>query len=309
MDAARKHLELVFHRFLSPPLNRKKLKIDFNETQLEAFDPFGTPVPARQELTLERISINGAVILVQPYVLPHQTKAESVAEYQRLAGDEGYLQNQGFYVYRNQRLIIKSTWFRLIPKDELNKLIRIRVDIPNSLDHLWRIDVKKSQASPPESVRLELKRIIQKISGSGRIVFTNRAARIRNRQVTPVWRREVVQGQVRYLINEQHPIVMGLLKELSEAKVQCLRACFELINSTFPYDMYYADAADDKTEFDNAGPDEETVREVGIQLVRALRSCGFNGDQLREQLRTAEFFNCSPQLFEELLKVEGDLHD
>ena len=162
---------------------------------LEAFDPFGLPIPARQELTAEKIRIAGHVINVQPYVLPHHTKALSVAEYQRLAGEEGYLQNQGFYVYRNLRLIIKATWFRLIPKDELNKLIRIRVDIPNSLDHLWRIDVKKSQATPPEPVRRELKRIIQQISGSGRIVFTNRATKMRNRQITPVWKREVVQGR------------------------------------------------------------------------------------------------------------------
>lgn len=307
MDASRKHLELVFHRFLTPALNQRKLAIDFNDSDLVAFDPFGTPVPARQELTLERIPINGDVILVQPYVLPHATKAGSVTEYQRLAGEEGYLQNQGFYVYRNQRLIIKATWFRLIPKDELNKLIRIRVDIPNSLDHLWRIDIKKSQASPPEPVRRELKRIIQKISGSGRIVFTNRAAKIRNRLVTPVWRREVFQGRVRYLINDEHPLVMGLMKGLTDPQAKALRACFELVNSTFPYDMYYADAADDKTEFDNAGPDEDTVREVGTQLVRALRSCGFSGDKLRERLRASEFFTCSPQLFEELLEVEGDL--
>ena len=309
MDAARKHLELVFHRFLAPALNRYKITIDFNASALEAFDPFGSPVPARQELTAERIRIDGKVISIQPYVLPHQTKAASIADYQRLAGEEGYLQNQGFYVYRNQRLIIKATWFRLIPKDELNKLIRIRVDLPNSLDHLWRIDVKKSQASPPEPVRRELKRIIQQISGSGRIVFTNRATRIRNRQVTPVWRREVVQGRVRYLVNEEHPIVQGLLQELTEPQAQCLRACFVLINSTFPYDMYYADAADDKTEFDNAGPDEDTVRHVGTQLVRALRSCGFTGEKLRDQMRAAEFFNCTPETFEELLEVEGDLHD
>jgi hypothetical protein len=309
LDSARKHLELVFHRFLSPALGRKKVAIDFNNTPLEAFDPFGSPIPSRQELTAEKIRIEGEVVTVQPYVLPHQTKAGSVDEYQRLGGEEGYLQNQGFYVYRNHRLIIKATWFRLIPKDELNKLIRVRVDIPNSLDHHWRIDVKKSQASPPELIRLQLKQIIKKISGSGRIVFTNRAAKIRNRQVIPVWRREVVQGRVRYLVNEEHPIVQGLLHELSETKIQCLRACFELINTTFPYDMYYADAANDKTEFDNEGPDLDTVKRVGIQLVRALRSCGFSGDRLREQMRGTEFFNCPPVLFEEILEVRGDLHD
>lgn len=305
LDSARKHLELVFHRFLAPALGRKRVAIDFNNTPLEAFDPFGSTIPSRQELTAEKIWIEGEVVTVQPYVLPHQTKSGSVEEYQRLGGEEGYHQNQGFYVYRNQRLIIKATWFRLIPKDELNKLIRVRVDIPNSIDHHWRIDVKKSQASPPELIRLQLKQIIKRISGSGRIVFTNRAAKIRNRHVIPVWRREVVQGRVRYLVNEEHPIVQGLLYELSETKIQCLRACFDLINTTFPYDMYYADAANDKTEFDNDSPDLDTVKRVGVQLVRALRSCGFKGDKLREQMRVTEFFNCSPVLFDEIIEVGG----
>jgi hypothetical protein len=147
MDSARKHLELVFHRFLSPVLGQRKVIIDFNNTVLQAFDPFGSAVPARQELPLEKIRVQGEEITVQPYVLPHLVKASSVTEYQKLAGDEGYLHNQGFYIYRNQRLIIKATWFRLIPKDELNKLIRVRVDIPNTLDDVWRI--KEIPSNPP----------------------------------------------------------------------------------------------------------------------------------------------------------------
>jgi hypothetical protein len=304
MDSARKHLELVFHRFLAPRRHRR-VAINFNDTQLEAFDPFGSSIPARQELPAERIRMQAQVLTIQPYVLPHRAKAASISEYEKHAGEEGYLHNQGFYVYRNRRLIIKATWFRLIPKDELNKLIRIRVDIPNSLDHLWRLDIKKSQANPPETVRRELKRIISKISGAGRIVFTNRATRLRDRKITPVWKREVVEGKIHYGVNEEHPLVKALLKDLPKARVESLRACFELLNATFPYDMYYADAADDKTEFATPGWDDERVRQVGIQLVRALRSCGFDGPELRRQLENAEFFKCSSELIEEILNMKA----
>lgn len=304
MDFAKKHLELVFHRFLSNTLKRKRLFINFNDTMLVPFDPFGTPVPARQELPQEKIVIDGKSIIVQPYVLPHFTKAASVTDYQRLAGEEGYLQNQGFYVYRNHRLIIKATWFRLISKDELNKLIRIRVDIPNSLDHLWRIDIKKSQASPPEPVRRELKRIIQRIAGSGRIVFTNRATRIQNRKIVPVWNREIIDGRIRYAINEDHPMIMGLYKLISNSTADCLRAWFELVNSTFPYDMYYADAANDKTEFHTLEPDSNTIKNVGTQLVRALKECGFHQDEICDKIRTSEFFLCDEHLLIEILQKE-----
>ena len=48
-------------------------------------------------------------------------------------GKEGYLENQGFYLYRNNRLICKSTWFGLARKLEMRKLCRISIDIDNSL--------------------------------------------------------------------------------------------------------------------------------------------------------------------------------
>ena len=113
MDSARRHIELVFHRFLVPPPGQRRIAINFNDTPLEACDPFGSTIPARQELPAEIIRMQGQVVAVQPYVLPHRAKAASIAEYEKDAGEEGYLHNQGFYIYRNRRLIIKATWFRL----------------------------------------------------------------------------------------------------------------------------------------------------------------------------------------------------
>jgi hypothetical protein len=135
---------------------------------------------------------------------------------------------------------------------------------------------------------------------------TNRPTPMRNRKITPVWRREVVEGKVRYCVNEDHPLVRAFLKNLPKARTESLRACFELLNSTFPYDMYYADAASDKTEFATATPDEETVKRVGLQLVQALHSCGFEGEELRTQLEATEFFKCSPELIEEILRAKGN---
>ena len=139
-------------------------------------------------------------------------------------------------------------------------------------------------------------------------MFTNRATKLRDRKIIPVWKREAVEGRVRYGVNEEHPLVKALLKTLPKEKVGSLRACFELLNSTFPYDMYYADAADDKTQFATSLPDEETIREVGVQLVLALRSCGFQGAELRRQLENAEFFQCSTKLVDEILDMKETKH-
>ena len=45
---------------------------------------------------------------------------------------------------------------------ELKQLTRIRIDIPNTMDSLWEIDIKKSNASLPESIKKELKTIVEK---------------------------------------------------------------------------------------------------------------------------------------------------
>lgn len=300
MDSARSHLETIFHRFLTPDPGKSALKIDFNGNSLEAFNPFGPSHGARRELPTEIVHVEGKKIVVQPYVLPHRSKV-STSEYEKYAGEQGYLNNQGFYIYRNRRLIVKATWFRIIKKEELNKLIRIRVDIPNSLDHLWKIDVKKSQASPPEAVRNELKKIIGRISGAGKLVFRRRAATIQNRQLNPVWRREVVEGKIRYGINEDHPLIRSVIERSNNDTATALRTCLRLISEAFPYETVYVDAAGDDAQIENPEHSEQEIRAVACQLIEALRVCGYEGEDLRREILKTEAYDFPNGLIDELL--------
>jgi len=300
MDGARRHLETVFHRFLAPEIGRRAVHMDFNGNPLMAFDPFGPRHPARQELPLETIRVQGHRIDVQAYVLPHHSKI-SRADYEKFGGEQGYLQNQGFYVYRNRRLIVKATWFRLMRKEELSKLIRVRIDISNSLDHLWKIDVKKSQADPPEPVRRELRRVIQRIAGTGRRVYTKRATRLMQRSLIPVWKREVVDGKIRYALNEEHPLLIELLRESDEAGQARIQACFRLISASFPSDLYFSDAANDAVEFAPAVTEQQTI-EVIRMLIEALRKCGLEGESLRRQVLKTESLEAPRELVDRLIE-------
>ena len=98
-----------------------------------------------------------------------RTSRSLVATTSRSAGgEEGLRRHQGFYVYRGRRLITFGTWFRLLRQGELTKLARVQIDIPNTLDHLWALDVKKSTAFPPEAVRAGLLTTIERIGGESR---------------------------------------------------------------------------------------------------------------------------------------------
>jgi hypothetical protein len=238
----RDHLEHVFHRFLSPGSGIEKVRINFNGKSLEGFDPFFSTSESVTELNQEKIKCEGHEVIVQPFILPHHNKIPA-DEYRRYSGKEGYLQNQGFYVYRNRRLIIKGTWFRLIKKADLTKLIRVKIDLPNSLDYLWRIDVKKSHAAPPESVRSQLKRIIDRIGNAGKNVYKQKGRVLPSRELHPVWNRRATENVIQYEINKNHPLVKKIKTNMGNAEQRLFDKALTLFESSFPSARFYHDYA------------------------------------------------------------------
>ena len=283
MDRSRKHIETVFHRFFKSGKSKNALSINFNNSPLKPFDPFGTKSLALQELPDEKIDIEGHIIKVQPFVLPHHSKISKSA-YKQNAGSEGYLENQGFYVYRNKRLIIKSTWFRLIKKEELNKLIRIRVDI------------KKSNATPPQEVLKNLKRIIGRIEISGKRVFKKRASIIQSKKTIPVWTRTAVEGKIKYIVNENHPVLENIAEKMDGEFVPELRAFLRMVGDAFPQDIYYADLADDETMIDG-GTNIEDIRQVISSLAESMTKAGLDNKIIKEKILGMEI----PGLTNEIL--------
>lgn len=242
VSEARNHLELVFHRFLSPGPGGRKTEIFMNDDLLDAFDPFTTHNVATQELPVQSFQLEGKKITVQPYVLPHHNKT-TPEEYKKYGGKGGYLHNQGFYVYRNKRLIIKGTWFRLIKKEELNKLLRVRIDIPNSLDHLWNIDIKKSDASPPEIIRNRLKQVIERIEYSGRKVYQQKGNKLKSKINTPVWNRIASNNAIIYQINRQHPLIKNFLDTIDTEHQEMFRILLSMTENSFPVEQFFNDVA------------------------------------------------------------------
>lgn len=148
MNLAIDHIALIFHRFIGD----KKLQISMNNEPIIPKDPFLTKHPGTQERQKKKIIIDEKVITLQPYVLPYFSKL-SAAD-QRLSGKvNDRSRTQGFYLYRNKRLIVWGEYLGLARKTELGKNLRIQVDIPNSLDYLWEIDVKKSRARIPSKIK------------------------------------------------------------------------------------------------------------------------------------------------------------
>ena len=305
MNLVHLHLERTFHRFLNPERGFSTKNMYFNNTQITGFDPFGpSNNPARVELPSQKIRLQGEEVKIQPYILPHRSKV-SEPEYKKYSGEEGYLQNQGFYIYRNRRLIQHSTWFRLIKKEELNKLIRVRVDIPNSLDELWKIDVRKSLAQPPESVRNQFKNVIRRIEGAGKMVFKKRAAKISSKNIISIWSREIIEGKIQYKVNEEFPLLKDIIEKSEKDFSTKIKMCLDQINQCFPYDLYFSDAADDTTDFVDFVPDEKAIHAVIEGLVNCFSSQGFNRAEIISKVENTDIFGATPKIFKDaIIKIK-----
>jgi len=247
------HLRLVFHRFFE----KNKIKVRINNSEaLSHYDPFGLKYPATQSLPHEKVRIGDKVVDIQAYVLPHHSKV-STQEYNENAGEGGYLKNQGFYVYRGKRLIVHGTWFRMKPKSELAKLTRIKIDLPNNLDQEWKIDTMKSQATPPQIIRNKLKTLIEKFFSKSKRVYTYKGQKKSN-VADSYWNRVALRDNIKYSINENHPDIDDLAKNLNDEQLSEFKLLLKDIALFFPTDMFFSDYGSKPESFsDNMISDEE----------------------------------------------------
>lgn len=297
IDNARKHLGLVFHRYLSGEAGIKKLSIFINGDPVESINPFEGAGKHFPEETIGKIKI-------QPYLLPHQNKT-TVQQYKKLAGEDGYLKSQGFYVYRNARLMIHGTWFRLAKQTEATKLARVRIDLPNSEDFSWSIDVKKSRAAPPEAIKAELKRTIEKITSSSTRVYKNRGARISKKGYVPIWTEQHIHNKKNYKINYENPLINSLLSSLDKGTQRKVKEILSIVESTLPLDSIFADLA---TEPENVAQDEiapEQLKDYAEQYWSIMGTMGNNFEAIAQKFKQTEPFSRFPDFCESFIEEKG----
>jgi hypothetical protein len=160
------HLGMVFHRFITGEWadGDAFVNITVNEVPVTAWDPFAREEPRTRKLprqTIELTTEDGAVATlgVQPYVLPSQSHFSSPEGHQIAAGPNRWNRQQGFYVYRRDRMIQSGGWNRIRTMDEHAKLARIAIDLPAGHEELFGINVAKMSIVIPEAARAPLRTI------------------------------------------------------------------------------------------------------------------------------------------------------
>mgnify|MGYP001200728063 FL=1 len=233
VNSVKQHLEMVFHRYLS---GRGSKEIYVGSYDCAPWDPFLSHHESTEEIVTEMYQDDK--IVITPYILPHSSKM-SESEKEDAQGPNGWALQQGFYVYRQKRMIICGGYLDLDLKPmDHHRLCRIKVDITNDLDHEWRVDVKKATASPPLKYRDELIRIAEstrdKSSKRYRARTTVRSGTVRYSQKNDIWQRKAIGTKYLYKINRNSPAIEHL-RELSNLSKADLNSILHLVERTVPH--------------------------------------------------------------------------
>lgn len=301
----KEHVAMVFHRYLeSPP----QLKIFVNGDAVKPWDPYLAKNAATQWLAEEALTILGERLNVRPYVLPHHSKI-SAETHRAAAGPRGWTAQQGFYVYRNKRLLAAGDWLGLgYQKEEHYKLARILLDIPNSMDAEWEIDVKKSRAVPPPAIRRDLRRLANVTRKHASDVYRYRGARLHqgNVDITFLWHKRVRHGKVSYEVNREHPLIKDLMS-CSGGIGPKVRALLSLIEETVPVPTITMDSAENPDKLEKPFENTSTTVLQGVlrETYQVLRESGFTHSQARLRIASLEPFHNYPELVACLDDAEG----
>lgn len=305
MNDAIDHLELVYHRFLVREDSHKAITIAVNDRLLVPVDPFMSDHRKTQVEPDEPITYDRHKTTLRGYTLPNP-KDISPSVWERIGGKEGHIRNQGFYVYRERRLIVWGTWFGLASKAEINKLTRIRVDIGNDTDADWKIDVRKSSAHPPLPVRNRMKSLVERLTEGSRNVHLRQRRQTQLNPLAAGWVSQYDGSYVRFEPNLNHPVILQHVESLTADQRVSFALAMNMLTSSLPMDQIYARMSSKPEQPLQADLKDTELEAIVGSVYTALAASGLELPRIKSALHYEEPFRSHWDRVKQILEALAD---
>ena len=298
---------LIFHRYLSR--SERKFSIYLNNYQIKAQDPFlesHRKTTTKKERTIALQDSDGIErqISVKPFILPFATDLKE-SDKKLIGGIENLRARQGFYIYRNKRLIIWGTWFGMKPRAELTKNARIRVDIPNTLDDIWSIDIKKQTATIPKRIQNQLKETVRQALEISVNQQTHRGRKNKvDDDIDYIWdRMEGRNNTFYYQINRESKLYKYVKDQMTDRDYSLLEMLIGEIEKNVPTQQMYIDKSNDAISTEEPDNRLEEVYEIGVTMVEAIKKMSpLPVNTIIDDVMKSEPFCNYPQIKQKLLE-------
>lgn len=299
-DRVKNHLAMTFHRFIED----KTIRIYWGEHEIEPWNPFCTSEDKTQPFPDEEI-YNGKGASIKGYVLPHRKNFSSELAYRNAEGIKGWVEQQGFYIYRGKRLLLAGDWLGLFRKEEHYKLARIRIDLPNTQDDLWQIDIKKSTARPPIAYINQLKAYANSVRVSAVNVYRHRGRVIKTKAGTsfsPLWLDKNKDGKWSFVINRDNDVIVSLMELANTKPKQAINMILRFVEESLPIPSIHIKDASQENE------NKEPFSDMPTSTIQTVLECAYNNhlaagmspQQAKDLLRFQEPFNLYEDLIDQL---------
>lgn len=298
IKAMEMHLQMVFHIYLE----KGSLSIWIQDRKISAWDPYIKNL--NDTVLLKKYKLRDGIEVLS-YVLPHHSKLTK-EQFESASWIKGWNAHQGFYIYRNGRMIISGEWLGMYKQEEHYKLSRIMVNVPNTveLDKQWHLDVKKSTIRPPNDIRLKLKNIAEDSRKEAVEIYRQIGKKKRNKsekEDTPVWIPHKWNGKRCYQINKDHPAIKNFISGNFENKGKVNRL-FRLIEETLPLPMIVINESEnqDGQNIPFEGKALSDLVALIVDVYESLVSQGYSKEDAISEILRTEPFNHYPELTEHL---------
>lgn len=287
----RNHLSLTFHRFIES----NRLTIRIGGIPVDPWNPFlpHKSSSLKKELPVTRLGN----VRIHGMVMPHRNYFTD-AEYKDGGFRRGWTQMQGFYIYREDRLLTAGGWLGLksdgtsMLQEHHYDLARICVDITNSTDFDWDIDIKKSKATPPDYLRDTLSSIAKAIRKMAYETYSYRGTQKPTspkpgKTYIPLWNTVSERnGKLFYSLNATHPYVKDILSELQPEQAGKVKRLLKLIAETIPAESigFEASKSNSKKMSSPFETEPDELTSIKAEMIQSFMNKGMNEAEAREQV-------------------------
>lgn len=295
------HIAMTFHRFIE----NKDVTIYWGENKIEAWNPFCLSEKKTQIFPTETLHFGNSKAEVKGYILPHKNSFSSEEKYKQAEGMNGYPAAQGFYVYRGKRLLLAGSWLNLFRKEDHYKLVRISIDLPNTLDSEWQIDIKKSSAIPPISCREQLRSYALDVRNKGMEVYRHRGKILKKKagiNFQPLWLEKKKGNKWSFVVNRDNLLIKDLQEEAHTNSTHAINMLLRIIEESIPTPTIFIKQSSEenfqKEPFSDMDP--HLIFEMLQQMFKKFVESGHTEGQAKAILRTIEPFNNYENLIDKL---------
>lgn len=225
-------LENALSHIFSKYLIAKKIKIGIqvkgsNMINIEGWNPFSVPENKATKVVYEKnFEFKSSKVRIKAYILPtFNNLSKRDQEYMQ---GKGLLEQSGFYIYRNGRLIQEGGWLNLdnVGLDDKSKYARIEVDISSTLDKEFQINFSKNSLIIPDPLKPIFLEVAKKARKESRSNFNYQIhpelKRKTKKETDRIWKTSKTNEGLVLTVNLEHPLIKQLSKEIPKNTLKLL---------------------------------------------------------------------------------------